>query len=427
MELYALQESYARQYLEKIENATFDERAAAIAAFGGGEPDGIITRDDITGEAIITVKGMLTPMGPSPLARFFGFGGTGYNEIIAAARELEADESIKTVRLAMNTPGGTVDGMGAARLAIQSLASKKTVIAENHGVLASSGYYVATAAHRITAMTPLALSGSIGVMMAGVDVTDALSREGVKRISIVSANAPNKDPDIATAQGQSIVQKELDAMERIFIDAVASGRNITAEDVIANFGKGEALVARDPDPEKPDALKAGMIDSVITQSGEVVAEIDDSVELTAKFDNHGGNVIPIVLKSTAEGGGKLTTRNVKMDMTQLKLEHSALYAQAVDEGVKTGIAQERSRADAHATMGEASGDMVYALACIKDGTDFTPAVNAKYLAANMNKAAIVARAGEGPGKIETKSGDLDVDENDKAVAAKLADNMGVAQ
>ena len=145
MILYAMQESYLEKYLEAIENATLEDKAAARDMFGDIEQPSILSRVDDSSVATISIVGVLTPDGPSALARFFGFGGTGYNEIIAAANELETDQSITDVTLLMKTPGGNVDGMDLARQAIESLTAVKNVTVENHGLIASAGYYLATA------------------------------------------------------------------------------------------------------------------------------------------------------------------------------------------------------------------------------------------------------------------------------------------
>jgi hypothetical protein len=400
----------------------------------------------------------------------------------------------------MNTPGGTVDGMDQARQAIKSLAEKKTVIAENQGMIASAGYHQATAAGTIEATSPLAITGSIGVIVAGLDFTDAMARDGVKKIKIVSKNAPNKQPDPTTESGRDLVQEQINAMERVFIQAVAEGRGTTEDDVIANFGRGGVLIAQDPDPEQPDALSVGMIDSVISganasKEGEPVAFQDlavvdtpwdeaaalervkgadcnpeaflwynsdessasgilfgDIVEGKLVANIHGVNAAEEKLAQVpdadrpkvqshieryrdkwhkkgegatlqpepAEGGENI--RRTEMDLNQLKAEHPAVYAAAVEAGVN----QERERAEAHITLGEASGDINFAVACIKDGSGLTPSVNAKYMAAGMNKNAVEDRASETPGELNTPAAEeVDADADDAAVAKALAEKMGV--
>lgn len=428
MELYAIHKDYAVSYLEAIENANTEDRAAAFGTFGNDPLPEIIVRTEGSNEATIKITGPLSPAGPSPIARFFGFGGTGYVDIISAAKSLENDPSIDTVRLVFDTPGGSVNGMDPARQAIESLASKKNVIAENHGRMESAAYYIGTAKgiKKIVAMSPLASTGSIGVVIAGIDTSDALARNGVKRIKIISSNAPNKQADPTTPQGLSILQDDVDAMERVFIRKVAEGRNTTDDDVIENFGKGGTLIAQDPDSDKPDALKVGMIDSVITQVETTSLNEDDENEdlnTGAASDSsviNGNDNIPET-KSTEEGGQQ---KGTIMDLTKMKAEHPALFAEAVAIGVEQGVTQERKRVDAHLTMGEASGDMKFAVSCIQDGAELDASVNAKYMAASMNKKAVTDRDSESEDDLETKGGD-DEGADDEALAKATAAELGV--
>lgn len=431
MELYALQKDFATLYLEAIENASAEDRAAAILAFGDEPLPSIIGRTEGSNEATIKIIGPLSPDGPSPLARFFGFGGTGYKEIIEAANSLKDDPSIDTVTLVMNTPGGMINGMDQASQAIKSLATKKNVPAENHGMIASAGYYLATSATKIIAKSPIATIGSIGVIKAGYDFTDALSRNGIKKIKIISSNAPNKQADPATPQGLKVHQNEVDAMERVFIRKVAEGRNTTDQDVIANFGKGGMLISQDPDANEPDALKVGMIDSVVTQV-ENVDSVDDNdsnedLENDAASDSGvtGGSDVTSETQTASDGGEqqKVTTMNLE----ELKADNPAIFAQAVAVGVEQGVTQERKRVDAHITMGEASGDMELAVSCIKDGTEHDAATNAKYMASQMNKNATVDRGGESEGNLDTDGAGSDdaSAEDEQALAEATAAELGV--
>ncbi|MEE8573854.1 MAG: S49 family peptidase, partial [Thermodesulfobacteriota bacterium] len=147
--------------------------------------------------------------------------------------------------------------------------------AENQGMIASAGYYLAMSANSIKAMSPLAVTGSIGVVVAGLDFSGVLAANGIRKIKIVSKNAPNKQADPTTEKGQDIIQAQIDAMERVFINTVAKGRGTTEADVIANFGKGGLLIAKDPGEENPDALSVGMVDSVVIGGDVVEANGED--------------------------------------------------------------------------------------------------------------------------------------------------------
>lgn len=399
MQILAMDPTFAASYLEAIENASTEERAAALDRFDNAVTPDVLSLSEGGTEAIITIAGPLSPKGPGPIARFFGFDGTAYNDVIAAAKMIEANPSIKRVRLHMDTPGGTVNGMDQARQAVKSLVdSGREVIAENHGMIASAGYHIATAATRIEAMSALAKTGSIGVIIAGFDYSKAEEKYGIKRVRIVSKNAPDKQPDPTTAHGLEVLQEQVDAVERVFIAATAEGRNTTTQDVIDNFGRGGILIAQDPDPSKPDAVSVGMIDAV-RNNGNIIAAV-----------NGGGEASEI--ETQQEGA--------IMDLNQLKAEHPAIFAEAVAIGVK----QERERAEAHITLGEASGDMNLAIACVKDGSEMTALVSAKYTAAGMKNQQIADRGAESEGDLGAAEGN-DLDDNEAALAAATAELLGV--
>lgn len=108
-----------------------------------------------------------------------------------------------------------------------------------------------------------------------------------------------------------------------------------------------------------------------------------------------------------------------MNINQLKAEHPALLQQAVE----MGVTQERERVSAHVTMGEASGDMKFAIGCIADGSELSASVNAKYLAAGMNRKDVQNRVDETVPPVTTpESAEA---EHEIALAKATAEALGV--
>jgi len=208
------------------------------------------------------------------LARLFGFDGTAYSQIIDALDVAARTDKVKTVRLVMDTPGGAVNGVEEVRQAVADLAMKKHVIAENHGMIASAGYWIASAASEIRAISPTVESGSIGVVITQIDTSEREKAFGIKKVNVISRNAPEKAPDADTKAGRETIQQRADAIERIFINRVADGRGVTEQKVIKDFGRGALLVAKDPDENRADALSVGMIDSV---NGSIFGRIEETV------------------------------------------------------------------------------------------------------------------------------------------------------
>lgn len=258
--LWACELESLRAYCDRVLIAGPDTEKAAALYFESRE----VKRQILAVEgdtAILDVRGTLTNR-PSPIASFLGFATTSYIDIQEAIDSIAGDDSIKNVRLIIDSPGGNVTGLDETWLAIRELAKKKNVVAENHGLMASAAYWLATAADKIVATSPAAETGSIGVYLLAIDYSKQEEKYGIKEIRIVSKNAPLKNPSPATKEGLRAYQDRLDALERVFISRVAEGRGVTVEKVEKDFGRGALLVAEDPDSSKPDALSVGMIDEV---------------------------------------------------------------------------------------------------------------------------------------------------------------------
>jgi ClpP class serine protease len=96
--------------------------------------------------------------------------------------------------------------------------------------------------------------GSIGVAMSTSyqENADALGR---RTVDVTSSSAPNKRPDMSTEEGRAVVREMLDAIEDVFIAAVAKARGVSVATVKADFGKGGTKTGK-------QAKEAGMVDRV---------------------------------------------------------------------------------------------------------------------------------------------------------------------
>lgn len=291
--------------------------------------------------AEIHVKGVLTNT-PDMFARWFGGGNTTYPSIIAALAEADANPEVKQIVMRFDSGGGAVSGMFDAIAAMQN--TKKPIKAIVGTMAASAAYGLASQADEMVAHNRASAVGSIGV------VVDAFVNES--RVSITSSNAPDKRPDITTAEGKATIVAQLDAVAGLLDEAVAEGRKTTVKKVNADFGQGGVLLA-------DEALKRGMIDSIGSSNTKT---------------------------ATAQTGGKPQEAR-SMDQATLKAQHPDVYAAVKAEGQN----EERDRVGAHLTMGEASGDMTTAISAVQDGSAMTATLQAKYMAAGMNRKDVQAR------------------------------------
>jgi hypothetical protein len=259
--------------------------------------------------------------------------GTAYTDVIDALDTAVSRPDVERIVLRMDTPGGAVAGVDAVHAAVIAARESKEVIAENHGMIASAGYWIASAADRIVATSPSVETGSIGVIISQVSTAGMDSKQGINRVTIVSKNAPNKDPE--SDAGLMAQQRRADAIERVFIARIADGRNLPISQVEQTFGRGGLLVALDPDEKEDDAFSVGMIDDVMTAKCKKRNRSDG--------DNAGACAAP------EEGADKNCDMEVTMkSLVELLAEHpslkgeiDALVEKARAEGAASGAEKAR--------------------------------------------------------------------------------------
>jgi len=318
--------------------------------------------------AQINVAGLLSPK-PDFWSWWLGYSNTTYPDIEQALSMADADRSVKTIDMHIDSPGGYTAGLFDAIAAMQSTSKPIRAIVGN--LAASAAYGLASQAGEIIATSPAAQFGSVGV------VVDYYTDEHV--VSITSSEAPKKRPDVTTDEGVQMVRDELDALHDLFAESIATGRGTTVAKVNENFGNGGILLAA-------EAERRGMID-------RLESNLNESQSQTA----------------AVAASGKPERAN--MDLETLKAEHPGVYAAAV----KDGVDQERDRVGAHIEMGTQSGAMDVAVKAITDGEGMTQTLAAKYMTAGMNKADITSRQDDNPDD-NTPSASENQDE-DEAVAA----------
>jgi ClpP class serine protease len=299
--------------------------------------------------AEIRIEGVLTKTADI-WSMLFGGGNTTYRQIIASLAIAKSDPNVKQVVLYVDSPGGTVDGLFDTLAEIEGFKGVKPLTVKANRAL-SAAYGIAAAAGRIEATNVAASFGSVGVA-ASFYVSDYV-------VDITNTESPDKRPDVKTPEGKKVVQRELDAIADLFVDAIARGRGTTVKDVFESFGRGATLLAG-------DAKKRGMIDSVAKPALRAVVGVA------------AGASVPV----EDSGGNAQERKSTNMDLRTLKAQHPDIYEQCVAEGVKS----ERDRVCAHIVLGEPIGadGIAIALAAIKSGAPMSHTQHATYIAAAMN-------------------------------------------
>ncbi len=167
--------------------------------------------------------------------------------------ELMADQNNKGILLYVDSPGGAVYESEELYQKIQEYkeVTGRPVWAYMAHYAASGGYMASVTADKIYA-NPNTVTGSIGVIMSGYDMTGLYEKLGIRYISITSGE--NKDSSSLTDEQIAIYQSQVDECYADFVDKVVKGRNMSEEQVKA-LADGRTYTAK-------QAEENGLIDEI---------------------------------------------------------------------------------------------------------------------------------------------------------------------
>ena len=177
--------------------------------------------------ALIPLSGVLLT---EPDTDSFFESGLGSRDIVSLINEAATDDAIQAIVLEINSPGGSPVATDEVAEAIKN--AGKPTVAVIREVGASGAYWVATATDYII-VNRMSVTGSIGVIGSYLEFADFLTRYNITYRRLVAGKykdieSPYKE---MTREELSLVQAQLDTLHAIFINEVATNRNLSPEHV----------------------------------------------------------------------------------------------------------------------------------------------------------------------------------------------------
>lgn len=208
----------------------------------------------------IAVIGVYGYMMQRPVEDISGGGGTSTMRIGEAIQNALADDSISSILLDIDSPGGSVNGVQELGSLIAEANASKPIVAIANSLACSAAYWIGSQASEFYC-APGGLAGSIGVYAAHEDYSRALDAAGVTTTLIKAGKFKVEGNPVEPlgAEAKDAIQGMVDAYYSSFVSAVASGRKVSQKAVREGFGQGRALLAE-------DTVSAGMTDGVMTMS-----------------------------------------------------------------------------------------------------------------------------------------------------------------
>lgn len=186
-------------------------------------------------------------------------GAPGMATMQQALRAANADESIKSIVLFNDSPGGTV--AGTHNLAREVKRSKKPVVSFVNKIMASADYWIGSSASEIIADDETgglnSMIGSIGTKATYIDRSAEMESKGIKVRHIYATKSSRKgkySEDLQNGNDARVIA-ELDAINEVFHASVIANRGDKLKLKKENVLEGDVYSA-------PDALKYGLIDKM---------------------------------------------------------------------------------------------------------------------------------------------------------------------
>lgn len=206
---------------------------------------------------VIQVRGAIVQK-ESLLSRYFGLATC--EGLSAAINTLVGDETVNTIVLDIDSPGGSVFGIDELAGEIFAHRDTKKIIAVSNPLAASAAYWIGSAASEFAAI-PSSHTGSIGVFGMHIQQSKMLNDLGIE-VTLISAGKYKTEGNAfepLTDEGREHMQDTINQYYDKFTSDVAKFRGVKKSEVTGGFGQGRVLTAK-------DAKAAGLIDRIQTKN-----------------------------------------------------------------------------------------------------------------------------------------------------------------
>ncbi len=223
-----------------------------------------------TGIAVLPLYGVVTQRG-NMIDDISGPGSTSTQQFTAALRQMLADDTVGQILIDIDSPGGSVYGVAELATEIVKARTQKPVVAVANSLAASAAYWIGCSASEFY-VTPGGEVGSIGVWQAHFDYSKALEEDGIKP-TLISAGKfkVEGNPYVPLdPEAQAFMQSRVNDYYNAFVNAVATGRGVSASVVRDGMGEGRVLGAE-------AALAANMVDGIATFD-DVLARMQKAIK-----------------------------------------------------------------------------------------------------------------------------------------------------
>jgi protease IV len=200
--------------------------------------------------AVIRLSGMISNFEPGAI------GESMVEDIDLQLKHALEDSDVKSIILAIDSPGGEVTASDIIYNSVRAARAKKPVVVSMGSMAASGGYYIACGGSHIVAHDTT-FTGSIGVIMQTLNYADLFGKVGLEMVTFKSGKFKDmlSGSRVLGAEEKEYVQNLVMQTYGKFVGIVARERKLPEEELRSGPADGRILSGR-------DALAARLIDQV---------------------------------------------------------------------------------------------------------------------------------------------------------------------
>ncbi len=236
----------------KMSVPLFPEETPLIPYTIGGNPEASETA------VFLQIEGIMLDTEQKGLLGLTGMKNTAAH-VRAVLDQISGDPSVRALVLRINTPGGTVTAADLIHHEIMDYRARHPQVPVHAVMLdlaTSGGYYAAVAANKIWAH-PTTVTGSIGVIVQGINLAGLFKKVGLEDSTIKSGTHKDLLSPLRpqTDEDRRIVQGVVDALFERFVERVKEGRAGLSMEKIRQLADGRVFSAE-------QAKREGLIDEI---------------------------------------------------------------------------------------------------------------------------------------------------------------------
>ncbi|MDR4497394.1 MAG: S49 family peptidase [Candidatus Scalindua sp.] len=220
--------------------------------------------------AILNIEGVIQPK--ADLWSWL-FGGTTLDVLTRDFKSLLNDDSVEGIILNVDSPGGVVSCVQEFSNMVFQARDKKPIFTVSSGVMASAAFWVGAAAERVYVTDQAVMTGSIGVVVSHVDISELEKKLGIKTTEVTAGKSKRIASSHAplTEEGRAELQRQVDHIYKFFTQDIAKFRGVSVETVLDNMADGQIFLGS-------QGVRAGLVDGIKT-SEAILAQISEQARI----------------------------------------------------------------------------------------------------------------------------------------------------